>query len=97
MHRLPDRAAHPEQTEAFREHARAEAERLGRRERRRTSRQARRTLAPMTGDGTPAAESRLVPAGDGRSRTQRERDQALAARASTSLLGLIDPTADPES
>ncbi|WP_326791685.1 hypothetical protein OHA79_03360 [Streptomyces sp. NBC_00841] len=51
----------------------------------------------MTGDGTPAAESRLVPAGDVRSRTQRERDQALAARASTSLLGLIDPTADPES
>ncbi|MFJ9079366.1 Mu transposase C-terminal domain-containing protein [Streptomyces sp. NPDC102278] len=84
------------QTDAFREHARAEAERLGR-ERRRASRQARRTLAPMTGDGAPPAESRLVPEGDGRTRTQREHDQALAARASTSLLGLIDPTADPES
>lgn len=84
------------QTDAFREHARGEAERLGR-ERRRATRQARRTLAPMTGDGTPPAESRLVPEGDGRTRTQRERDQALAARASTSLLGLIDPIADPES
>ncbi|MER6018827.1 Mu transposase C-terminal domain-containing protein [Streptomyces anulatus] len=87
------------QTDAFREHARAEAERLGR-ERRRASRQARRTLAPMTGDAAPA-ESRLVAAADGRSRTQRERDAALAARSSTSLLGLIDPTApvpaDPES
>ncbi|MFE9240519.1 hypothetical protein [Streptomyces sp. NPDC007007] len=53
----------------------------------------------MTGDGTPAAESRLVAAADGRVRTQRDRDAALAARASTSLLGLIDPTAPaaPES
>lgn len=51
----------------------------------------------MTGDGTPAAESRLVPEDDGRIRTQAERDQALVARASPSLLGLIDPTADPES
>ncbi len=57
----------------------------------------RRELAPMTGDGTAAVESRLVAATDGRARTQQDRDQALAARASTSLLGLIDPTADPES
>ncbi|MFD5114273.1 Mu transposase C-terminal domain-containing protein [Streptomyces sp. NPDC058391] len=89
----------PAQTDAFREHARAEAERLGR-ERRRASRQARCTLAPMTSDSAPA-ESRLVPVADGRDRTQRDRDRALAARASTSLLGLIDPTAtataDPES
>ncbi|MFC8898523.1 Mu transposase C-terminal domain-containing protein [Streptomyces cinereoruber] len=89
----------PAQTDTFREHAHAEAERLGR-ERRRASRQARRTLAPMTGDNAPA-ESRLVPAADGQARTQRERDAALAARASTSLLGLIDPTAptpaDPEN
>ncbi|GGV45261.1 hypothetical protein GCM10010293_53150 [Streptomyces griseoflavus] len=88
----------PEQTDAFRAHARAEAERLGR-ERRRATRQARRTLAPMTGDSAAPAESRLVPAADGQVRTRRDRDAALAARASTSLLGLIDPTApaDPES
>ncbi|MFE0206885.1 hypothetical protein [Streptomyces sp. NPDC058985] len=48
----------------------------------------------MTGD-SPPAESRLVAAADGRTRTQRERDAALAACASTSLLGLIDPTAPP--
>ncbi|WP_281154665.1 hypothetical protein [Streptomyces sp. HYC2] len=53
----------------------------------------------MTGDGTAPTESRLVPAAGGALRTQRDRDAALAARASTSLLGLIDPTApvDPES
>lgn len=62
------------QTDAFRERARAEATRLGR-ERRRASRQARRTLAPMTGNGTPPAEPRPVPEGDGRTRTQRERDR----------------------
>ncbi|MFE7235933.1 Mu transposase C-terminal domain-containing protein [Streptomyces sp. NPDC057596] len=84
----------PEQTEAFRAHARAEAERLGR-ERRRASRRARRELAPMTGDGAPPAESRLIAAADGRARTQHDRDQALAAKASTTLLGLTDPTADP--
>ncbi|WP_331747611.1 Mu transposase C-terminal domain-containing protein (plasmid) [Streptomyces sp. NBC_00853] len=86
----------PEQTEAFRVHARAEAKRLGA-ERRKASRRARRELAPMTGDGAAPTESRLVAAADGRARTQRDRDQALTARASTSLLGLTDPTADPES
>ncbi|MFE4384404.1 hypothetical protein [Streptomyces cyaneofuscatus] len=48
----------------------------------------------MTGD-SPPAESRLVAVADGRTRTQRERDAAPAARASTSLLGLIDSTASP--
>ncbi|WP_331718491.1 Mu transposase C-terminal domain-containing protein [Streptomyces virginiae] len=86
----------PEQTEAFREHARAEAKRLGA-ERRKAAKRARRELAPMTGDGATPAESRLVSAADGRARTQHDRDQALAAKASTSLLGLTDPTADPES
>ncbi|MFI0743336.1 Mu transposase C-terminal domain-containing protein [Streptomyces sp. NPDC021100] len=76
-----------EQTEAFRAHARAEAERLGR-ERRRASRRSRRELAPMTGDGTPAQESRLVAEKNGRIATRQARDAALRARSSTSLLGI---------
>ncbi|WP_329541055.1 hypothetical protein [Streptomyces sp. NBC_01358] len=55
----------------------------------RTSRQACRTLARKTGDSA-LAESRLVPTADGRSRTQRDRDSALADRASTSLIGLVE-------
>lgn len=80
-----------EQTEAFRAHARAEADRLGK-ERRKASRRARRTLAPMTGDGTPAAESRLVTEKTGRGASRKALDAALRARSSTSLLGLSDPT-----
>ncbi|MFE2864914.1 Mu transposase C-terminal domain-containing protein [Embleya sp. NPDC059259] len=75
----------PEQTQAFREAARAEAERLGN-ERRRTARRARRELAPLTGDGTAAAESRLVTGAAGREASRAAQDAALTARSSTSLL-----------
>ncbi|MEU1485799.1 Mu transposase C-terminal domain-containing protein [Streptomyces sp. NPDC005752] len=86
----------PAQTDEFRAHASAEAKRLGA-ERSKAAKRARRELAVMNGDGAAPAESRPVTATDGRARTQRDRDQALAARASTTLLGLTDPTADPES
>ncbi|MFI5773657.1 Mu transposase C-terminal domain-containing protein [Streptomyces sp. NPDC051658] len=89
--------AHPtglltaEQTDAFRIHAAAEAKRLGQ-ERRRASHRARRTLAPMTGDGTPATESRLVDQKTGRGATRKALDAALRARSSTSLLGITPLT-----
>ncbi|NEB59736.1 DDE-type integrase/transposase/recombinase [Streptomyces sp. SID8111] len=86
----------PEQTEAFRAHARAEAERLGK-ERRRASRRSRRELAPMTGDGAPAQESRLVAEKTGAATSQRARDAALRARSSTSLLGITPLTKKKES
>lgn len=84
------------QTEAFRKHAAAEAERLGK-ERRRASRRARRTLAPMTGDGTPPAESRLVPEKAGRGASRQALDAALRARSSTSLLGITPITKNEET
>ncbi|MCX4529886.1 Mu transposase C-terminal domain-containing protein [Streptomyces sp. NBC_01551] len=86
----------PEQTEAFREHARAEAERLGR-ERRPASRRSRRELAPMTGDGAGAQESRLVAEKTGRAVSRQARDAALRARSSTSLLGITPLTQKKES
>nr|WP_265106947.1 hypothetical protein [Streptomyces sp. ET3-23] len=94
--------AHPtgqltaEQTEAFHRQQREQATRLGR-ERRRASRRARRELAPMTGDGTPAAESRLVADKTGRNSSRQARDAALRARSSTSLLGITPITKDEES
>lgn len=85
-----------EQTETFRRQQRDEAARLGR-ERRRASRRARRELAPMTGDGTPAAESRLVAAKAGRDASRQARDAALRARSSTSLLGITPITKNEET
>ncbi|MFD7258403.1 Mu transposase C-terminal domain-containing protein [Streptomyces sp. NPDC059874] len=84
-----------EQTEAFRQQQRDEAERLGR-ERRRASRRARRELAPMTGT-SPATESRLVPAKTGRGASRQALDAALRARSSTSLLGITPITKNEES
>ncbi|OOC52444.1 MULTISPECIES: Mu transposase C-terminal domain-containing protein [Nocardiopsis] len=83
----------PEQVEDFRAAARAEAKRL-RAAQRRSTRHSRAELAPMTG-AAPAAESRLVPAADGDELARRRSDQALAAKSSTSLLGLVDPTLHP--
>ncbi|MFJ2863980.1 Mu transposase C-terminal domain-containing protein [Kitasatospora sp. NPDC087314] len=79
-----------EQSEAFREHAREEADRLGR-ERRRASRRARRELAPMTGTGA-AEPSRLVHPTDAAQAVQRAGQALLSARARTDLLGLTPVT-----
>lgn len=74
-----------EQQEAFRAHARDEARELGRQRRRATAR-ARVELAPLTG-AEPAEQSRLQPT-TAPPRTQRRRDEALARKARSDLLGL---------
>ncbi|MEV3986912.1 Mu transposase C-terminal domain-containing protein [Nonomuraea sp. NPDC049758] len=88
----------PEQQEAFRAHARAEAKELGR-QRRRAAQRARVELAPLTGAG-PAEQSRLTPAGTPAPRTARSRDEALARKARVDLLGLpsrrTPPPAPPD-
>ncbi|MDE3721399.1 Mu transposase C-terminal domain-containing protein [Nocardiopsis sp. N85] len=83
----------PEQVQAFRTAQKEEARRLAAAQRR-SARRSRTELAPMTG-ATPAAESRLMPAEDGDELARRRFDQALAAKSSTSLLGLVDPTVHP--
>lgn len=93
---LPTGTLTAEQTDAFRVQQREEAARLGR-ERRNASRRARRELAPMTGDGTPAAESRLVADKTGRNSSRQALDAALRARSSTSLLGIIPIIKNEES
>ncbi|MFF4364586.1 hypothetical protein [Streptomyces sp. NPDC001594] len=50
----------------------------------------------MTGDGTPAAESRLVPEKVGRGSSRQALDAALRARSSTSLLGITPITKNNE-
>ncbi|MFI6536753.1 Mu transposase C-terminal domain-containing protein [Nonomuraea sp. NPDC050547] len=84
----------PEQTEAFRAHTRAEARRLGA-ERRRATARARAELVPITetSAGSPPTESRIVPPTAAAAASARTRDDQLRRRASTSLLGLTDPTA----
>ncbi|MES0838372.1 Mu transposase C-terminal domain-containing protein [Nocardiopsis tropica] len=83
----------PEQVEAIRAAERAETKRL-RAAQRRSARRSRTELAPMTG-AAPAAESRLRPAVDADELARRRCDRALAAKSSTSLLGLVDPTIHP--
>ncbi|GAB2485828.1 Mu transposase C-terminal domain-containing protein [Nocardiopsis aegyptia] len=83
----------PEQVQAFRTAQKEEARRLAAAQRR-SARRSRTELAPMTG-AAPAAESRLLPAEDGDELARRRSDQALAAKSSTSLLGLVDPTVHP--
>lgn len=91
--------AHPsdqltaEQEEAFRAHGRAESRRLGA-QRRKAAARARIELAPLTGEG-PAEQSRLQPPGARLPRTGHGRDEVLARKARTSLLGLPGrPTPD---
>ncbi|MFF1873198.1 Mu transposase C-terminal domain-containing protein [Kitasatospora herbaricolor] len=81
----------PEQREAFREHARAEAERLGR-ERRRAARRARRELAPMTAAQGAAEPSRLVRPGEAAQAVQHAGEALLKARARADLLGIVPVT-----
>ncbi|MFE3455776.1 Mu transposase C-terminal domain-containing protein [Nonomuraea sp. NPDC059194] len=85
----------PEQTEAFRAHTRQEARRLGQ-ERRRATARARAELVPLTetSAGSPPTESRILPPAAATAASARTRDDQLRRRASTSLLGLTDPT-DP--
>lgn len=83
----------PEQVEDFRAAGREEAKRL-RAEQRRATRRSRTELAPMTGSA-PAAESRLLPAEEGDELALRRGQRRLSERSSTSLLGLVDPTAHP--
>lgn len=92
---LPTGTLTAEQTDAFRLQQRDEAARLGR-ERRKASRRARRELALMTGDGAPAAESRLVADKVGRGSSRQALDAALRARSSTSLLGITPITKNNE-
>lgn len=79
-----------EQVEAFREHARAEARRLGA-ARRRASRRAREELVPLTGAETTAEAARLVPAEQAGGLSRRRRDELLRSRSAADLLGLTDP------
>lgn len=81
----------PEQREAFREHARSEAERLGR-ERRRAARRARRELAPMTATQGAAEPSRLVRPGEAAQSVQHAGEALLKARARSDLLGIVPVT-----
>ncbi|MFJ9523644.1 Mu transposase C-terminal domain-containing protein [Kitasatospora sp. NPDC101801] len=81
----------PEQREAFREHARSEAERLGR-ERRRAARRARRELAPMTAVQGAAEPSRLVRPGEAAQAVQHAGEALLKARARADLLGIVPVT-----
>jgi len=85
-----------EQTEAFRQHAKAETKRLGT-ARRRASARTRAELAPLTGEHDGAAESRLIPAAGARELIGRGSDEMLRRRARTNLLGLTDPTAPQET
>ncbi|MFJ8478361.1 integrase core domain-containing protein [Kitasatospora sp. NPDC094011] len=81
----------PEQREAFREHARCEAERLGR-ERRRAARRARCELAPMTAGQGAAEPSRLVRPGEAAQSVQHAGEALLRARARSDLLGIVPVT-----
>jgi putative transposase len=83
------------QVTEFREHARAEAKRLGA-ARRRAAARTRAELVPLTGqsDG-PAQESRLVPAEHGVVWGTRGADALLAGRSRTDLLGLTEPATPP--
>lgn len=83
----------PEQVQALRTAEKEETRRLAAAQRR-SARRSRTELAPMTGFA-PAAESRLLPAEDGDELARRRSDQVLAAKSSTSLLGLVDPTVHP--
>jgi putative transposase len=80
------------QTEAFREHARAETKRLGA-EKRRAARRARSVLAPLTGEQLVAEESRVLPAR--KARPIGPSDATLRAKARSDLLGLHPTRAIP--
>jgi putative transposase len=92
--------AHPQgqltdaQRDEFRENAKAEAKQLAT-ARRRATRRARSVLAPLSEDQTGEAESKLVPRTAGNAAVRRRDDQVLRRRASTSLLGLVEPYALP--
>jgi putative transposase len=95
--------AHPadrltaEQTEAIREHARAEAKRLGT-ARRKAAARARIELAPLTGDG-PVEEARVHPATSAdelaarRGQRGSQRDGLLRSKARTDML--LGPATGP--
>lgn len=89
--------AHPsaqltrEQREAFREHARSEAGRLGR-ERRRAARRARRELAPMTAAQHAAEPSCLVRPCEAAKAARHAGEALLRARARGDLLGVVPVT-----
>ncbi|MDG4785211.1 Mu transposase C-terminal domain-containing protein [Micromonospora sp. WMMD1102] len=82
------------QREEYREHARAEAKQLAT-ARRRATRRARSVLASLSDGQTDEAESKLVPRTAGEAAARRRDDEALRRRASTSLLGLVEPYALP--
>jgi putative transposase len=90
---FPSNALSADQLDAWRDHQRAEARRLGA-ERRKAARRARTELAPMV-DGSSAEPSRAVPRDQAAIAVRTSTDAALRAASSTSLLGL-NPRASAE-
>ncbi|AGL15144.1 Mu transposase C-terminal domain-containing protein [Actinoplanes sp. N902-109] len=92
--------AHPQgqltdaQRDEFRRHAKDEAKQLAA-ARRRASRRARTVLAPLSDGQTGETQTNLVARADADRAGRRRDDEALRRRASTSLLGLVEPYALP--
>lgn len=82
------------QREEYRAHARDEAKQLAA-ARRRATRRARSVLAPLSDGQSEEAEVRLVPRTAADAGERRRDDELLRRRASTSLLGLVEPYALP--
>lgn len=84
----------PAQRDEFRAHAQDEVKRLSA-ARRRATRRTRTVLAPMSDGQTTEVESTLTAATADTDTARRRGDDALRRRASTSLLGLVEPYALP--